>query len=109
MSDIIVSPVPSAGLDARQGMFRVWLVISAVWVAFWLAIAAIVLFTVEMRAPLADELGLYSIIVLAPPLGLLGIGVLCRWIFETVRAVRHPHHPPRHRTPKVAVDRNADC
>ena len=93
MWDTIVSPVPPAGIDARQGMFRVWLVISGVWIAFWLAIAAIVLFTVEMRASLASELGLYSVIVLAPPLALLGIGVLCRWVFETVRAVRHPHHP----------------
>jgi hypothetical protein len=104
MWDTIVSPVPPAAIDARQGMLRVWLVISGVWVAFWLAIAAIVVFTVEMRASLASELGLYSVIVFAPPLALLGIGALCRWVFETVRKYRGTHHVPKSRAPRVVVD-----
>ena len=70
----------AAGLEARQSMIRVWMALSAVWVGFWLLIAAIVLATVEMRYPLAHELGPFSAIVLTPPLALFIIGVTARLI-----------------------------
>jgi hypothetical protein len=61
MSD---TSVGIAGIDARQSMIRVWMALSAVWVGFWLLIAAIVLATVEGRYPLWEELGPFLVIVL---------------------------------------------
>ncbi len=85
MSDVSAS---AAGLEARQSMIRVWMAISAVWAAFWLLIAAIALATVEVRYSLAEEFGTFSFILLAPPLSLLALGVVGRWLFETsLRAV----------------------
>ena len=78
----------AAGGETRQSMIRVWMALSAVWVGFWLLIAALVLATVELRYPLSDELGPFSAIVLTPPLALFALGVTLRWVFEaTLRAV----------------------
>jgi hypothetical protein len=70
-------------------MIRVWMALSAVWVAFWLLIAAIVFATVEARHPFAGDFGPFCLIVLTPPLVLLGLGTLARWTFEALaRALR---------------------
>ena len=89
MSDTIAA---TAG-DTRQSMIRVWMALSAVWVAFWLLIAIIVFATVEIRYPLADELGPFSLIVLIPPLALLGLGALARWSFEILTRIAPPRRP----------------
>jgi hypothetical protein len=68
--------------DTRQAMMRVWMAISAIWVAFWLSMAALILVTAEMTVPLAGKLGLFALIVLTPPLTLLAVGTALRWAFE---------------------------
>jgi hypothetical protein len=75
--------VSAAAAESRQSMIRVWLAISAVWVAFWLFIALIALAAVEVRFSLSHELGPFSLIVLLPPLALFGLGAIGRWTFET--------------------------
>lgn len=84
MSDISVA---NAGVDTRQSMIRVWMALSAVWVAFWLLIAGIVWLTVGTRYPFTDELAAFSLIVLIPPIALLGIGALARWTFEMLSRI----------------------
>jgi hypothetical protein len=68
--------------ETRQSMIRVWLAISAVWVAFWLALASLVVFAGAGAGP--DEIGLFALIVTTPPLAFLALGALSRWIFETL-------------------------
>ncbi len=68
-------------IEARQSMIRVWLTISAVWVAFWLITAAIVLTTADR---LAVNLFVFLLIVATPPLLLLAVGAVSRWAFEVV-------------------------
>ena len=68
--------------DTRQAMVRVWMAISAIWVAFWLSMAALIAVTAEMTVPLTGELGLFALIVLTPPLTLLAVGTALRWAFE---------------------------
>jgi hypothetical protein len=72
----------SAGNETRQSMVRVWMAISAVWVAFWLLTAGVAFAAVEMRAPIGEQLGLFSIIILTPPLALLALGTAGRLLFE---------------------------
>ena len=75
--------VVAAGGETRQSLIRVWLVISAVWVAFWLMIATTML-AASGRGPFAEELSLFSLIVLAPPFFLLAIGASARLLFEAL-------------------------
>jgi hypothetical protein len=77
-----------AGIDARQSMIRVWMALSAVWVAFWLLIAAIVLATVRVRYSVFEELGPFALIVLTPPVALLGVGALVHMGLELWMRVR---------------------
>lgn len=77
-------PAHIAVLEARQSMIRVWLAISAVWVAFWLIVAALVLATFEPYNPAIVQLGIFSLIVATPPFALFAVGAVSRWIFETV-------------------------
>jgi hypothetical protein len=74
----------TAVLEARQSMIRVWLAISAVWVAFWLIIAALVLAAFKPFNPLVIQLGIFALIVATPPFVLFAVGAVSRWIFETV-------------------------
>ena len=76
--------VDVAGLEARQAMLRVWMAISATWVAFWIAIATLILVTGEMTDPAATQLRLFALIVIAPPLVLLALGALFRLGFEVL-------------------------
>jgi hypothetical protein len=69
-----------AYLDARQSMIRVWLTISAVWVAFWLITAAIVLSTADRF--LSVHPSVFLLIVATPPILLLAVGAVSRWAFE---------------------------
>jgi hypothetical protein len=68
--------------ETRQAMMRVWMAISAIWVAFWLSMAALIALAAEMTVPLAGKLGLFALIVLTPPLALLAVGTALRWGFE---------------------------
>ena len=61
---------------------RVWMAISAIWVAFWLSMAALIAMAAEMTVPLDGKLGLFALIVLTPPLALLAVGSVLRWGFE---------------------------
>ena len=82
-------------IDARQSMIRVWMALSAVWVAFWLLIAAIVFATVGARYAVFEELGPFAMIVLTPPLALLGLGATGRWLFEALARARSANrHAP---------------
>jgi hypothetical protein len=75
----------SAGGETRQAMLRVWMAISAVWVAFWLSIATITALTSEAFAsPLLDRLDLIGLIVVAPPFVFLAFGVLLRCGYEMI-------------------------
>ena len=74
--------VAVAGLEARQAMIRVWMAISATWVAFWISIAALIVMTGEMSDPAAAQLRLFALIVIAPPVVLLSVGALFRLGFE---------------------------
>lgn len=68
--------------ETRQAMMRVWMAISAIWVAFWLSMAALIAVAAEMTVPLAGELGLFALIILTPPLALLAVGTALRCAFE---------------------------
>ncbi len=81
MSDTSIGAV---GAETRQAMLRVWMAISAVWVAFWISIAGLIVLTGSMSDPLLDRLHLVALIVIAPPLFLLALGTILRLIFETI-------------------------
>lgn len=70
--------------ETRQAMIRVWMAISAIWVAFWLCIAALFVVTGEMAGPLTNQLRLFALIVMSPPVILLAFGALFRWAFEAL-------------------------
>jgi len=92
--------------ETRHAMLRVWLTISAVWIAFWLLIA--VLFaTAEMRYQFADELDVFVAIMLAPPLLLLILGAIIRLLFEAFGS-RLPAAPQRNHAARSArsIDRD---
>ncbi len=100
MSD---TTVPVSGGETRQSMIRVWMAISAVWVAFWILIACIVLATVEFSYPLGSELRPFSAIVLVPPVALLLAGIVCRWAYCSLLACA------RHQIRKPSFSANSDC
>jgi hypothetical protein len=75
--------------ETRKSLIRVWLAISAVWVAFWLLIATTVLAAAATRNPFVAQLPIFSIIVLAPPLALLGIGAAARFFLEVCSRRSH--------------------
>jgi hypothetical protein len=58
--------------------------ISAVWVAFWLLIAATAAATARMQYPLTTQLNTFSLIVAMPPAALLIAGAIGRWLFKAV-------------------------
>ena len=68
-----------AEIEARQSMMRVWMAISAVWVAFWLCMAGLTFVTAEMTNALSNQLRLFTLIVLVPPMALFAIGAVLRW------------------------------
>ena len=70
--------------ETRHAMIRVWMAISAIWVAFWLCIAALVAVTSEMSGPLMSQLRLFALIVMMPPVVLFALGAAFRWVFETL-------------------------
>ena len=74
----------AAVLEARQSMIRVWLAISAIWVAFWLIIAVMVFTTLEPHSPLVLQFGIFCLIVATPPFALFAVGAASRWVFETL-------------------------
>ncbi len=87
MSD---ASIGAAGVETRQAMLRVWMAISAVWVAFWISIAGFVVLTGLISNPLFERLHLVVLIVVAPPLALLVLGATFRLIFETIaRRIRN--------------------
>ena len=76
--------VAVAEVETRQSMIRVWMAISAIWIAFWLSMAALIVATGEMADPLSNQFRLFALIVMTPPLALFAIGALVRWTFETL-------------------------
>jgi hypothetical protein len=70
--------------ETRQAMIRVWMAISAIWVAFWLCIVALIAATGEMAGPPASQFRLFALIVMTPPVVLLAFGALFRWAFEAL-------------------------
>jgi hypothetical protein len=78
--------VAAAGIETRQSLIRVWLAVSAVWVAFWLLTATTVFAAAATRNPFVEQLGTFSAIVLIPPIALLAIGVLARFLVEAFSA-----------------------
>jgi len=78
------SAVTAAGAETRQSMIRVWLAISAVWVAFWLLIAAVIGVAIQQGSPFEADINIFALIVLTPPLALLALGVSARLLFEAL-------------------------
>jgi len=78
------SAVTAAGAETRQSMIRVWLAISAVWVAFWLLIAAVIGVAIQQGSPFEADLNVFALIVLTPPLALLALGASARLLFEAL-------------------------
>ena len=74
--------VAVGGIETRKSLIRVWMAVSAVWVAFWLLTAATVVAAAAGRNPLAGELEIFLAIVLTPPLALLAIGTFVRCLVE---------------------------
>jgi len=70
---------PSAPLDWRRGLFRLWLVISAAWVMGWL-----IFFAIEIIAGQSTNRDLLAIpvVLLGPPVALLLFGLATRWAFR---------------------------
>jgi hypothetical protein len=93
--------VAVAAGETRQAMIRVWMAISAIWIAFWLAIAALVMMTGEIADPLASQFQLFALIVMLPPIVLLTIGAMARWTFEAVF-----RHKPARTSPRSPVSRS---
>ena len=90
----------AAGMETRQCLVRVWMAISAVWITFWLLIATTAVAAAEMQRSFADDLPTFAFILLAPPLGLLLLGIIGRSLFEAsfrllplVRPLQNSHLP----------------
>ncbi|HEX9903550.1 MAG TPA: hypothetical protein VGA77_01165 [Propylenella sp.] len=80
--------VTMAGTETtRQSMMRVWLAISAVWVVFWLLIAMIVLAAVGGRNPFVEDAGLFALIIVLPPAGLLAVGAILRLLIDNLTRI----------------------
>ena len=79
--------VTTVGTEARQSMMRVWLAISAVWVVFWLLIAMIVLAVVGSRNPFVEDAGLFALIIVLPPAGLLAVGAILRLLIDNLTRI----------------------
>ncbi len=77
------------GIETRKSLIRVWLAVSAVWVAFWLLTATTVFAAAATRNPFVEEFGIFSAIVLTPPLALLAIGVFVRFLVEAFSGRSH--------------------
>ncbi len=79
--------------ETRQAMIRVWMAISAIWVAFWLSIAALIMVVNGATPnPLIEQFRLFVVIVMLPPVAFLAIGTLVRMAFEALfRRNRRSH------------------
>jgi len=81
--------VAMGGTETRKSLIRVWLAVSAVWVAFWLLTATTVFAAATTRNPFVEEFGTFSAIVLTPPLALLAIGIFARLLVEAFSRRSH--------------------
>jgi hypothetical protein len=70
--------------ETRQSMLRVWLAMSAVWVAFWLLIAVLVAASSDIRYPFTAQIGVFAAVVVVPPAFVLVLGALSRVLFEAL-------------------------
>jgi hypothetical protein len=70
--------------ETRQSMIRVWMAMSAVWVAFWLLITGLFMMTVEPAYPLNENVSSFAAITLTPPLALFIIGAIARLTFMKI-------------------------
>jgi hypothetical protein len=58
--------------------------VSAVWVGFWLVMAAIAVMAARIDNPFAGDLGAFAVIVLTPPLVTFVLGSTLRLTFEAL-------------------------
>ena len=77
-------PVGAAVLEARQSMLRVWMAISAIWVAFWLVIAALVVAALAPHDVLVIDLSVCAVIAAVPPIVLLALGASVHLTLEAI-------------------------
>ena len=54
-------------------LLRVWIAISAVWLAFWMAMSAVFVMMAGALNPFAGEFSAFVLLVIVPPLVLLGL------------------------------------
>jgi hypothetical protein len=86
MSDLMTA---AAGSETRRSMVCVWMAVSAVWVGFWLVMAAIAVVAARIDNPFAEDLGAFAVIVLTPPLVTFVLGSAFRLTFEAVAQGRN--------------------
>jgi len=79
---MLKASVKVTGIETRQSLVRVWMAISAVWIAFWLLIATTAFAAAEAQRSFSEDLPTFAFIVIAPPLALLLLGVIGRSMFE---------------------------
>jgi hypothetical protein len=70
--------------ETRQSMIRVWMAMSAVWVAFWLLITGLFMMTVEPAYPFNENISSFAAITLTPPLALFVVGAIARLTFTKI-------------------------
>jgi hypothetical protein len=78
-------------LETRRSLVRVWLAISAVWVAFWLLMAAAA--AAQLENPFVTQARLFSLIVALPPAALLLTGFVGRVLIHAVAMLRRQRIP----------------
>lgn len=77
-------PARAAVLEARQSMLRVWMAISAIWVTFWIVMAALVVEALDPHNILIIDLSVCAVIAAVPPILLLAFGATVHLILEAI-------------------------
>jgi hypothetical protein len=67
---------PSAPINWRRGLFRLWILISTAWLMGWLIYFAIQFVGGESTA---RDIPAIPVVLFGPPLALLFLGVATRW------------------------------
>ena len=70
---------PSAPLNWRRGLFRLWILVSAAWMMGWLIYYAAEYAGGDIKGP--DFLPL-PVLLFGPPIALLLLGIATRWAFR---------------------------
>ena len=75
-----------APFNWRRGLFRMWLLISAGWVMSWTIY--LVMYVLQGQSTRNDVL-VFSIVLLGPPVALLIFGIAARWTFRGFHVAEH--------------------